>query len=335
MRMRRSTLFRDAALCKKAIGLEPVSKPPLPLKNALHDSTRPIGNRVLQLILVLGFVVCLSSTSQLSAQTKFASSDTSIRRSTRKVATQDPSTLREHPLWPTLELAVQSYKHIRRNVRDYSCDLVRQERVHGELLDREFMTAKVRHRRTRNGEVAIPFGVYLKVLAPSKVKGREVLYVEGQNDDDMLVRNGGKRFAFVTTKISPTSDTAMNGNRYPLTEFGLENLVKRLIEVVQEDIKTGGETTVQFFNDASIDGRRCTGIRVTHPNRDRRSRFHTATVFVDDELNVPVHYEAYTWPKEDGGEPLLLEKYTYRNIKLNVGFTNRDFDPDNPNYGVK
>ena len=204
----RSKIFRDAMFCKKAIG--------------------PI----------LGLVICFASTSQLSAQTKLASSETSIRRSTRKIATHDPNTLREHPLWPALELAVSSYKHIRRNVRDYSCDLVRQERVHGELLDREFMTAKVRQRRTRNGKVAVPFGVYLKVLAPTKVKGREVLYVEGANDGDMLVRNGGKRFAFVTTKISPTSDTAMNGNRYPLTEFGLENLVKRLIEVVQEDIKS-------------------------------------------------------------------------------------------------
>jgi hypothetical protein len=213
--------------------------------------------------------------------------------------------------------------------------MIRRERVNGKLRSLEFMSAKVRHRRTRNGEIAIPFGVYLKVLAPSNVRGREVLYVEGMNDGDMLVRNGGTRFAFITTKINPNSDTAMSDNRYPLTEFGFENLVKRLIEVVKEDIRFGADTEVEFFNNATIDDRSCTGVLVTHPTYDSRLRFHKASVFVDNELKVPVRYEAYDWPKEKGGEPVLLEQYTYRDIKLNVGYTDRDFDASNPKYKVK
>ena len=144
-----------------------------------------------------------------------------------------------------------------------------------------------------------------------------------------------RRFSFVTAKISPESDSAMAGNRYPITEFGFENLVKRLIEVVNEDIGFDAETDVEFFNDASIDGRSCTGVRVTHPTRDSRLRFHQATVFVDNQLKVPVHYEAYDWPKNPGGKPVLLEQYTYRDIKANVGYTDRDFDPANPNYKVQ
>lgn len=269
-------------------------------------------------------------------QTKVAKTDTSQRHTTRRVSPSDSPTLAEqHPLWPALELAVDSYRHIRKNVRDYSCSLVRRERVRGRLLDHEYMRAKVRHQRSRDGKVVIPFGVYLKVLGPERVKGREVLFVEGQNDGDMLVRNGGKRFAFVTTRIKPDSDTAMSGNRYPLTEFGMQNLVLRLIEVVREDISINAETEVQFYNDATIDGRSCTGIEVRHPVYDSRLRFHTAKVFVDNALKVPVHYEAHGWPKEEGGEPPLMEQYTYRDIKLNVGFSDRDFDPANPDYGVK
>ena len=284
------------------------------------------------------FYICLAVVglaNPLCAQTKVAKTDSSLRRTARKVATTDRSLDPKHPLWPALEMAVGSYKHIHRNVRDYSCTVVRRERVHGTLQDHEYMSAKVRHQRTRDGKVVIPFGVYLKVLAPDKVKGREVLFVAGENDGDMLVRNGGKRFAFVTTRISPDSDSAMAGNRYPITEFGFENLVKRLIEVVKEDISFDAETDVEFFHNASIDDRSCTGIRVTHPTFDSRLRFHTATVFVDNELKVPVHYEAHDWPKKSDGKPVLLEQYTYRDIKVNVGYTDRDFDPSNPNYKVK
>lgn len=269
------------------------------------------------------------------AQTELAKVDSSSLRATRKLVVPEPESAKAHPLWPALELAYDSYRHIRKDVRDYSCSLVRRERVDGRLLEYEFMSAKVRHRRSRDGKVVIPFSVYLEVLAPAESKGREVLYVEGQNDGDMLVKKGGKRFSFVTTRISPTSDTAMHNNRYPVTEFGMENLVMRLIEVVKEDISIGAETNVRFFNDARIDGRSCTAIEVVHPVFDTRLRFHTAKVFMDNELQVPVHYEAYDWPKEAGGEPVLLEQYTYRNIQLNVGFTDRDFDPANPAYGVR
>ena len=65
----------------------------------------------------------------------------------------------------------------------------------------------------------------------------------------------------------------------------------------------------------------------------REFRYHIARIFVDDELNLPVHYEAYDWPEKPGGEPILTERYTYLNLKLNNGFTDMDFDVRNPNYG--
>ncbi len=271
----------------------------------------------------------------------------SVLRPTSAVSVQPE--YKSHPLWPTLELAVDSYRHLRKNVRDYSCNVIRQERIRGRLRDGELMTAKVRHQRTRNGEVAVPFSVYIKVLAPSRVKGREVLYIDGQNDGEMIVRNGGKRFAFVTASLKPTSAQAMRDNRYPVTDFGLENLVKRLIEVIKHDIRLNVETVVEFIDDAEIDGRPCRGIRVTHPTFDPQLKFHRALVMLDEQLNVPVHYEAYDWPDAsadsppsdvaDGEvaaqEPKLLERYTYRAIKLNPGFSQMDFDRQNPEYDLR
>ena len=34
-------------------------------------------------------------------------------------------------------------------------------------------------------------------------------------------------------------------------------------------------------------------------------------------------------------EPPLVEEYTYANLKFNLGFTDADFDVNNPQYGFK
>jgi hypothetical protein len=47
---------------------------------------------------------------------------------------------------------------------------------------------------------------------------------------------------------------------------------------------------------------------------------------------VPIRYAAWTWPEKAGEEPPLLEEYTYVDMKLNVGLTDKDFDPDNSAY---
>ena len=119
----------------------------------------------------------------------------------------------------------------------------------------------------------------------------------------------------------------MRNQRYPLTEIGLLNLVRRLAEVAEQDVKFG-ECDVKFFKGAKINGRSCTLLQVTHPLPRRNFRFHLARVFVDDEFNVPIRYESYAWPREPGATPELIEEYTYVNIKLNNGFTDADFSPE-------
>ncbi len=41
---------------------------------------------------------------------------------------------------------------------------------------------------------------------------------------------------------------------------------------------------------------------------------------------------AYTWPEKPGDPPQLEESYTYVNLKINNGYTDLDFDPENPAY---
>jgi hypothetical protein len=50
-------------------------------------------------------------------------------------------------------------------------------------------------------------------------------------------------------------------------------------------------------------------------------------VFLDKTLDLPVRYEAYTWPTTPGGKPELLECYTFLNLKVNTGLQAQNFDP--------
>lgn len=233
-----------------------------------------------------------------------------------------PSAPGEHPLASCIRWAKTGINDIAA-IKDYSCTLVKRERIEGELLDHEYMFVKVRHQ---------PYSVYMYFLGPAKFKGQEAMYIRGANDGKMWAHPNGVRHKLIgTVSLNPTSNLAMAGNRYPITETGIYRLTERLIEVGEQDMQYG-ECEVKILNGAKINGRDCTCIQVVHPTPRKEFTFHLARIYVDNELNCPIRYEAYLWPKEPGGEPLLNEEYTYLNLKLNNGFTDQDFDIKNPNY---
>ncbi len=231
-----------------------------------------------------------------------------------------------------LAWARSGYDRIEQQIADYTCLLVKRERVRGKLLPYQYMLAKVRHAQKSSGR-EMPFSVYLKFLAPGDLQGREVLYVEGQNDGKLIAKKGGLRFAYITTRLDPMSELALEDNRYPITEFGFKNLVRRFIEHLENPELE--DCTLTIRTGARIDQRPCVGIEVLNRRPDSAIRFHSARVYIDTLLQIPIHYEAYDWPAAGQTEPRLLEQYTYRQVKLNVGLTDVDFDPSNPEYGFR
>ena len=236
-----------------------------------------------------------------------------------------PGQANEHPLMPVLRWAYSGMSNIEK-IQDYSATLVKRERIGGKLLDRQYMFVKLRQK---------PFSVYMYFLAPAELKGQEVIYVEGQNNGKMWAHGVGIQAAIGTVSLKPDGIVAMKDQRYPLTELGILNMTRRLVEV-GEDNKRFGECEVKFYEGAKINngrvGRVCTMIEVVHPVPRRNFVFHIARIFVDNELNLPIRYESFDWPKEAGGTPELMEEYTYCNLKLNNGFTDADFSTKNPNY---
>jgi hypothetical protein len=201
-------------------------------------------------------------------------------------------------------------------------------------MDYEYMYAKVRNRKAQNGRIVTPFSVYMYFLKPTDVKGREVIYVEGRNDNKLVAHEGGMKGRLLPTVwLRPTGVLAMRNQRYPITELGIENLVAKLIERGEQERAAGNEDCqVTFHENAKINGRVCTLLQIKHPEPSPDLEFHLAQIFIDDELQVPVRYAAYDFPLTPGGKPAVLEEYTYLDIKLNVGLTDEDFSHENGDY---
>jgi hypothetical protein len=228
-------------------------------------------------------------------------------------------------------MASQAYRRMDKEIQDYTCLITRRELIRGKLQGPELMTAKIRHQQVRDGRVVAPFSVYVKFLSPARVKDREVVYVQGRHDGKLIVRNGGTRFAFITTSLPPDSPTAMQENRYPISEVGVKNLTRRLLEVGRAKLAEP-DVLVQTVPGARINQRPCQLIQVSHAARREDQTFQVVRIFVDEQWKLPVYYAAYDWPDRPGEKSQLLEEYAYSEIKLNVGLSDWDFDHRNEQY---
>ncbi|MBT4887582.1 MAG: DUF1571 domain-containing protein [Planctomycetaceae bacterium] len=236
-----------------------------------------------------------------------------------------------HPLEPAMQLAGESYVFLRDQVSDYSCSIVKQERIDGRLKPMEFISAKVRHQRVVNSRQSQRASIYLRFLGPEDMVDREVLWVEGTNGGKMVVRRGGTRFQYLTLELDPAGDAALQYSRYPTSESGMINMVRKLIDVGTADMQYG-ECEVEIFEDVKVDNRPCKCVQVVHPRRRSVFLFNVVRIFIDNEFPVPVRYEAYDWPVSDSEPPPLIEEYTFRNIRLNVGFSDSEFQRNYSEY---
>ena len=283
------------------------------------------------------FVALLGSMSALTATQTLLAKDPKLTEPVHRVAIAPsiapvPAIAKAHPLDEALEMAHVGLQDCRAKVNDYTAILVKRERVDGVLSGNEFIYTKIRNRKVKDGKVVQPFSVYLNFLKPSSIKGREALYVEGENDGKIVAHEGGTKGKWLPTiSMSPNGSLAMRGQRYPMTEIGIENLIVKLIER-GNTAKKCPDVEVEVRKNARIKDRQCTVLQVVQPTKESGLEFYKAQVFLDDELNLPIRYIAYDWPKKNTESLDILEEYTYLNLKVNVGLTDKDFDRYNEKY---
>lgn len=241
-----------------------------------------------------------------------------------------PQVAASHPLVSVIEFARHEQLYLRQTVHDFTCRMVKRERIDGILQENHFVDMQVREEVRSGGQVVRPLAISLRFLAPAKIASRRVLFVAGQNDGKMLVRNGGKHFDYVVAKIDPDGKTAREESLVPITEVGFTRLLNLMISVLERHAHAdpkGENTKVERIAGAKLNGRPCNVVRVTHPRKEEGLEFHVVNVFIDDELRVPVRVDYSDWPRHTGQTPPLLAEYTYTQLKLNVNLPANAFDP--------
>lgn len=237
-----------------------------------------------------------------------------------------------HPLDPLLQVAEKARAQIQNSIFDYQAVMINQVRVgRGALREPQFMQIKIRHERQLENGDKVPLSIYTKFLKPASMAGQEAIWVRGANNNQLIGHPPTGMLNLLSLELDPTGAIAMKGNRYPIYEMGIARLLDIIIEKGQRD-RGAGDCLVTIDRQARVDDRPCLMLEIKHPQRQEPFDFHIARIFIDLELQMPVAYEGYDWPKPGTNEPILLEKYVYTQIKLNPGLTDRDFDPANSDY---
>lgn len=223
-----------------------------------------------------------------------------------------------HPLYRPLELAYKSREALK-ELKDYEAMFSKQE-----VVDRRRKSTMMKLKFREE-----PFSVYLLFIEPNK--GREVIYVEGKNNNQLLVHETGVKALAGTVSLDPTSKDAMADNKYPVTMIGMRTMLEKIIAQWEAEGKFG-ETTVQYYPDAKLGDVACTVIESSHPKPRNEFKFHMTRLYLDKETMYPVRVEQYGFPGRNDKQPPLVEEYTYSQIKANPGLTDKDFDHTNPSY---
>jgi hypothetical protein len=229
-----------------------------------------------------------------------------------------------HPLLAVRTWANRTAARIEKEVPDYSAILLKRESDEGTLGDPQRLLVKVRHQ---------PFSVYVYFYDPSDRRGDEAIYVAGSNDGNLLAHTTGITGSLLgTLALKPDGIVAMEGQRHPLTEVGILNLCRRIAQAAEKGLEDAA-CQVEMVPGQKVGDRNCRCIHVRNPDDRQRFLFSQWRVYVDDEWDLPIRFEAYDWPVEANTEPPLAEVYTYTRLKLNNGLTDMDFDVRNPRYG--
>lgn len=214
-------------------------------------------------------------------------------------------------------------------VPGYTATFYRRERVGGALGDEQVMQMKLRHE---------PFSLYLKWLVGDK--GRELLYVDGENDGKMLVKVGGVKGRLLPPiKLDLDGAIARRESRHSITDLGLLRLAELVLERRRRELQQERGTRCRMFDEQTANDRLCYGFLIEYADPAVSPVYRKSVVFVDQEWLVPIYIKNFTWP--EGGTPAdpqqldeatMIEHYSYSNIRLDVQLADGDFDRNNEKY---
>ncbi len=202
-------------------------------------------------------------------------------------------------------------------VNDYTTVFYRRGRQQEEeLCPQETILLKFRK----------PFSVYMKWIADPK-KGRELIYVKGWNQD--LLKISTNTFPDMTLNLDPRGSLVKYDSfGHTLLEVGIgfmvETFAKNLRQGAQRP-QDGCKVIDMGFSQVHGEKARCLE-GVYPPGASSKYYAPKAVLCLSLATGLPVQARIY----DQFGE--LLEEFGFARTSINVGLTDRDFDPKNPDY---
>jgi hypothetical protein len=256
------------------------------------------------------------------------------------------------------ESLIKNMKPSWKKVTDYTCESRVQQRVDGKLYDTQISTFKFRKATD----------MYAKRLNEPN-KNAEAIWRGATWNEGKLKANKGS-FPNISLSIDPYAKIALIDQNHPMPHFSLGYFIDLMLSDYNK-ARTEGVDAIKEVGTDKVDGRACTkvnfstnpkaGVWYTPQKKDTWLSIAKATgsdfttlryvnkgkkpgdtsakiwapsyyaskweICIDDASGLPLSYQ--NWDAEGN----VFEIYSYHKVKINVGLTDLDFDPDNEAYG--
>ena len=204
-----------------------------------------------------------------------------------------------------------------RKVNDYQCVFHKTEWKNGRQIPYEKTVMK--WRRT-------PFSVYMKWIGTERTH-QEIIYKVGWNDGMLRAHKGS--FPDLTVSLDPGGSTAMADSRHSVKEAGFLETMR----LIRQDMKAAREEKGAGWKfSASVEvtafGER---VRCISSHNLGGAKYYAEKVRVCMSLRSGLPIVVQIWKNEDG-TVRLVEDYGFEACRINPGLTDKDFDPENPEY---
>lgn len=197
---------------------------------------------------------------------------------------------------------------------NYTCRLDKRERIDGKMQETQHIDVKFRK----------PGHMYLK-WAKGPHEGRQMLYRAG-TDDKLFVKEAGL-LGIATVRLSPDSSMVKADTNHPLLDLDLGFTINLIYDNLSKGQKNG-DVKLKFKGIEWVGGRPAYVVESTFTKVAEKGYYAPRSLnYHDRQTGLPVRTIIY---EADGS---VREEYSWTKLKMNAGLTDKDFDPENPEYG--
>ncbi len=274
------------------------------------------------LMLISGFIICsgaLAEEPETKPAAPPAAEATKDQAKDNTTETAAPAPLIEEKTIDKVMKMINQAKSSVKRMKDFTSIFYKKE-----YKDKQLPQEKTLLKFRKN-----PRSVYMKWIGKAN-KDREMLWVKNKNDGKIKAHEGGF-LKLINVNLDPFGSMAMKDNRHPVTEAGFPHtvmLISKDMSLIQQHPDWGA--TIKDHGIKTIYGAKshCFEAKMS---KNKHPEFYAYQAYICMDLKLKLPNKVKIWQKEDG-KVRLVEDYGYEKTKVNIGLSDKDFNPDNEEY---